>query len=51
MKVRALTSFSGRITMRQGEVRNIKDIEFAKELIDAGFAKAVRKRVKNDEDK
>lgn len=51
MKVRAVTSFSGRITMRPGEVRNIKDIDFAKELVDAGFVKPVRKRATSDEDK
>ncbi|MGN0512746.1 MAG: hypothetical protein ACI4GD_00610 [Lachnospiraceae bacterium] len=37
MKIKALTSFSGSLSMRQGEEREVSK-ERAKELVDANFA-------------
>ena len=41
MKVKALTSFAGPITMFGGEIRNITDEKVANDLIDCGYVEAV----------
>ena len=40
---RALTSFSGIISMAQGEVREISDSALVKDLLDAGYIKKADK--------
>ena len=37
MKYKALTSFSGLISMAEGEVREISDSSIAKDLLNAGY--------------
>lgn len=41
MKVKALTSFAGPITMFGGEIRNITDEKVANDLINCGYVEAV----------
>lgn len=38
MKVKAITSFSGVVSMSAGEVREISDLPLATDLIRAGYA-------------
>lgn len=55
MQVKALISFSGLISMRKGEIREIKDKEIYSDLIKAGYVEQVkeqkssRKKVIQDE--
>ena len=56
MKVRALTSFSGKaITMYKGEVREVADKSLLKDYLNAGFIEEVvsstKKAVKKSENK
>lgn len=54
MRVRALTSFSGRVAMAAGEVREIGDREVLDDLLAAGYvepAKTGKKGVKANADK
>lgn len=41
MKLKALTSFAGKITMYAGEVREVLDEAIAKDLLRAGYAEEV----------
>lgn len=52
MKVQALVSFAGQVTMAPGEVREIKDKAICKDLIDAGYVEEVKstKKVTTNED-
>ena len=53
MKIKALVSFAGVVTMGVDEEREVSN-EVAKDLINAGYAievKAVKKAVKSDETK
>lgn len=43
MKIKALISFSGLITMGIGEVRDIENKEMVKDLLEAGYVKKVVK--------
>lgn len=55
MQVKALLSFSGLISMRKGEIREIKDKTIYADLIKAGYVeqikeqKSPRKKVNADE--
>ncbi len=51
MKVKALTSFSGIVTMTKGEEAEIKDKETYNDLLNAGYIEDVKskKQVKADE--
>ena len=40
-KVRALVSFTGSVSMRKGEVREISDLAISKDLIKAGYVEEV----------
>lgn len=54
MKVKALVSFSGIITMSAGEVGEISEKEVLNDLLKAGYVeevKAEKKAVKPDENK
>lgn len=53
MKVKALVSFAGQVTMAPGEVRDIKDKVIREDLIRAGYVEEVKttKKVAKDEDK
>ena len=48
MKIKALTSFSGSLSMRQGEEREVSE-ERAKELVDANFAEYMEESKKKAE--
>ena len=50
MKVKALVSFSGAITMRNGEVRDINTKEILDDLIQAGYVEPAtpKRSVKNE---
>lgn len=56
MQVKALVSFSGLISMRKGEIREIKDKKIYSDLIKAGYVeqikeqKSSRKKVTENED-
>lgn len=50
MKIKALISFSGAISMQVGETRDISNQEIVKDLIEAGYVKTVGK-VENIEEK
>ena len=39
---KALKSFSGKISMNKGQVREIADKEFAKNLLEAGYIEEVK---------
>lgn len=43
MKIKALISFSGLITMGIGEVRDVENKEMVKDLLEAGYVKKVVK--------
>jgi len=47
MRVKALKSFAGKVTMSFGEVREIKDKVVLKDLLRAGYVE----EIKEDEDK
>lgn len=55
MQVKALVNFSGLISMRKGEIREIKDKEIYSDLIKVGYVEQVkeqkssRKKVIQDE--
>lgn len=49
MKIKALVSFVGAVSMQQGEVREVSD-ELAKDLIKAKHAKKVTATKGGDED-
>ncbi|MDM5199250.1 hypothetical protein QUF79_14610 [Fictibacillus enclensis] len=55
MKVKALVSFAGIVTMSQGEEKVLNDKEVAKDLLQAGYVQEVKspksKKVKADESK
>ena len=46
MAYKAITTFSGKITMVKGEVRDIADDEIAKDLIRAGYVVDLSERQK-----
>lgn len=52
MKVKALVSFAGSISMARDEVREIKDKETLDDLLNAGYVEKVKnaKQVETDED-
>jgi hypothetical protein len=52
MKVKALVSFAGQVTMAPGDVREIKDKAICEDLIKAGYVEEVKttKKEKADED-
>ena len=43
MKYRALKSFSGLITMRKGEAKEIKDKHIVEDLLNAGYIEPIEK--------
>lgn len=51
MKVKALVSFAGAVTMGKGEEREITDKTICKDLIQAGYVEEMKstKKVKADE--
>jgi hypothetical protein len=51
MKVKALVSFAGKVTMGKGEVREIKDKSICEDLLHAGYVKEVKptKKVSTNE--
>jgi hypothetical protein len=51
LKVKALVSFSGQVTMAIGEVKEIKDKATCKDLLQAGYVEEVKptKKVNADE--
>lgn len=52
MKVKALVSFSGLVTMAQGDEKVIKDKVILEDLLQAGYVEelpSTKKRVKTDE--
>lgn len=52
MKVKALRSFSGRVSMYKGEVRDLADEELIRDLAQAGHIEQVaQKRGAKDENK
>ena len=46
MEYRALVSFSGLVSMRKGEVREIKDKAIVKDLLHAGYIEPLEKKKK-----
>lgn len=48
MEIRALVSFAGAVSMAKGEERAVSEV-LAADLIQAGYAEAVRKGEKRDE--
>ncbi|MEL3956917.1 hypothetical protein NST17_06865 [Caldifermentibacillus hisashii] len=53
MKVKALVSFAGKVTMAKGEVKEIKEKEIYQDLIKANYVEEVKssRKVKADENK
>ncbi len=54
MKVKAMISFAGAVSMRQGEERDIPNgSDILKDLLKAGYVKEIKtaRRGKNDENK
>lgn len=53
MKVKALVSFAGQVTMAPGEVRDIEDKMICEDLIGAGYVEELKttKKVAKDENK
>ncbi len=54
MKVKALVSFSGEVTMTKGEQLEIKNKEILEDLLQAEYVEEVKvskKKVKNNDDK
>ncbi|MCJ8008114.1 hypothetical protein ACFFF5_17825 [Lederbergia wuyishanensis] len=53
MKVKALVSFAGAVTMAPGEVRDIKEKVIYEDLLSAGYVEKVetKKKVTEDESK
>jgi hypothetical protein len=52
MKVKALVSFSGLVTMAKGEEKVIKDKEICEDLLKAGYVEellSTKKKVKTDD--
>lgn len=49
MKVKALTSFSGAISMSKGEERDIKNDVLLKDLMQAGYVEALEAEEKSEE--
>jgi hypothetical protein len=47
---KALISFSGKVSMSKGQVREIADKEFAKNLLKAGYIEEVKPTKKKKED-
>lgn len=45
---KALKSFSGKISMNKGQVREITDKEFAKNLLEAGYIEEVKPAKKEE---
>lgn len=52
MKVKALVSFAGKVTMAKNEVKEIKDKEVLADLLQARYVEEVKsaKKVKTNED-
>lgn len=48
MKVRALTCFSGRVSMYQGEEKEIPDGKILDDLLSCGYVEKVQKRGANE---
>lgn len=46
---KAVVSFSGLISMAEGEVREISDLTIAKDLLKAGYIEEVRKKTQKGE--
>ena len=44
MKVRALISFSGLVSMRKGEVKEIRDKNIVTDLLRAGYVEQIEKQ-------
>jgi hypothetical protein len=44
MKVKALVSFSGLVSMAQGETKEIKDKNVVKDLLNAGYVEEVKSK-------
>lgn len=47
---RALVSFSGKLSMAKGQVKEIKDKEFIKNLLKAGYIEEVKSTKKKKEE-
>lgn len=47
MDYRALKNFVGVLSMRKGEVKDIKDQEIAKDLLNAGYIEEVANKAKD----
>ena len=43
MKYKALVGFSGKVTMRKGEIKEIKNKEIVVDLIKAGYIEPIEK--------
>lgn len=50
MKVKALTSFCGVVSMTMGEIGEISDPSIVSDLLKAGFIEKVKGKEKSDED-
>lgn len=46
MKIRALKSFAGKVTMMAGQELNVEDKEIAEDLVNAGFAEEIKTTAK-----
>ena len=46
MKYKALKTFSGIVSMNEGEVREISDLTIAKDLLSAGYIKEIKSEQK-----
>ncbi|OHW62913.1 hypothetical protein EUAN_06970 [Andreesenia angusta] len=42
MKIKALKSFAGKVTMTAGQELNVEDKEMAEDLVNAGFAEEIK---------
>ena len=50
MKVKALVSFSGTVTMSVGEIKDINQKEIVKDLLNAGYVKKIGKNEDTEEE-
>ena len=48
MEYKALVSFSGKVSMSVGEVKNIADVNIAKDLLRAGYIEEIKPAEKAD---
>ena len=49
MRYRALVSFTGLVSMAEGEVREISDLALAKNLLKVGYVEEIKERGKETE--